>query len=58
MSPEWELLYLAVHAARHGGKMLKWFVDLDQLCRLGGIDWGKVKVKAKCLGWEDIVGGA
>ena len=55
LSAEWEFLYLAVHASRHGGPSLKWLVDLDRLCRRGMIDWKKVNEKAKWLGWEEAV---
>jgi hypothetical protein len=52
LSPEWEFLYLAVHAARHGFSPLKWLVDLDELSCRNAIDWGKVKERARRLGWE------
>jgi hypothetical protein len=55
LSPEWEFLYLAVHAARHGGPSLKWFVDLDRLGCQGTIDWKKLNEKARWLGWEPAV---
>ncbi len=52
LDPEWEFLYLAVHAARHGGPSLKWLADLDRLCCRGTLDWAKVNEKARGLGWE------
>ncbi len=55
MSAEWEFLYLAVHATRHGGPSLKWLVDLDRISRRGTIDWKKVDEKAKWLGWNGAV---
>jgi len=55
LSAEWEFLYLAVHAARHGWLSLKWYVDLDRLCCRGTIDWKKVNEKAKRLGWQAAV---
>jgi hypothetical protein len=55
LSAEWEFLYLAVHAARHGWLSLKWYVDLDRLCRRGGIDWKKAEEKARRLGLEVAV---
>ena len=55
LSPSWEFLYLAVHAARHGWLSLKWFVDLDRLCSRKTINWQSVKEKAQLLGWEDAV---
>lgn len=53
LSAEWEFLYLALHASRHGGPSLKWLIDLDRLCSRGAIDWKKVSEKAKWLGWEE-----
>lgn len=55
LSPEWELLFLAVHAARHRWQQLKWIVDLHEICLRGGIDWEKLGVKAKRLGWEELL---
>ncbi len=55
LSAEWEFLYLAVHAIRHGGPSLKWLVDLDRICSCGAIDWKKVSEKAKWLGWGEAV---
>jgi len=55
LSPEWEFLYLAVHAARHGFLPLKWLVDLDLLSSREAIDWRDVKEKARRLGWERAV---
>jgi hypothetical protein len=55
MSPEWEFLYLAVHAARHGLFPFKWLVDLDWLVVRGALDWKKVQEKARRMGWERAV---
>jgi hypothetical protein len=55
LSSEWELVYLAVHAARHGGPSLKWLADLDRLCCGGAIDWKKASKNAKWVGWEAVV---
>jgi hypothetical protein len=55
LSPEWEFLYLAVHAARHGYPPYKWLVDLDWLLLRGGIDWDKVQEKAMRLGWKSVI---
>jgi hypothetical protein len=55
LSAEWEFLYLAVHAARHGLLPLKWLVDLDELCFRGTVDWESVREKAGLLGWEEAV---
>ena len=55
LSPEWEFLYLAVHAARHGLFPFKWLVDLDWLSVHGALDWKEVQEKARWLGWETTV---
>jgi hypothetical protein len=51
LSPEWELLYLAVHAAHHRWAQLKWLVDVHELCLARAIDWEKVGGLAARLGW-------
>jgi len=55
LSADWEFLYLAVHAARHGLRPLKWLVDLDRLCSRRTVDWERVKERAKLLGWGRAV---
>lgn len=55
LSSDWEFLYLAVHAARHGRHSLKWFVDLDRFCSRSPLDWGSIQQKAQRLGWEKVV---
>jgi len=55
LSLDWEFLYLAVHAARHGLLSLKWFVDLDRFCSHKALDWASIKHKAQRLGWETAV---
>ena len=52
LSPECELLFLAVHAARHRWQMLKWLVDIHVICSSWRIDWDKLREKAKHLEWE------
>ena len=54
-SPEWEFLYLAVHAADHGWQGLKWLVDLHQLCLSRPPDWRRLAEKAKQFELELIV---
>jgi|SRR5215469_3049671 len=54
-SPEWEFLYLAVHAADHGWQGLKWLVDLHQLCLSRPPDWHRLAEKAKQFELELIV---
>jgi len=55
LSVEWEFLYLAIHAADHGWKGLKWLVDLHQLSIASPPDWQRVKQKAKQFGVERVV---
>ena len=55
LSAEWEFLYLAIMAHRHGGSSLKWYVDLDRFCRRRSIDSEKTSEKAKSLGWAAAV---
>lgn len=55
LSPEWELLYLAVHAAHHRWQALKWLVDIHEVCESGQVDWAKVSNAATGLGWEKVL---
>lgn len=55
LSPEWNLLFLAAHAAHHQWQWLKWLVDIHEVCSHGGIDWEKLGAKAKRLGWWDVL---
>ena len=52
LSPEWELLYLAVHAARHRWQGLKWLVDIHEVCTRAKFDWDTVTDKAHRFGLE------
>ncbi len=52
LSPEWELLYLALHAARHRWSALKWLVDIHEICVRGGLDWTGVEDRARRFGLE------
>ena len=51
MSPAWEFLYLAVHAARHGLFPFKWLVDLDWIVARKAPDWSVVREKAARFRW-------
>ena len=55
LSPEWEMLFLAVHAARHRWQPLRWLVDIHELCARGGIDYGGVNAKATAFGLERVL---
>jgi len=55
LTPEWELLFLSLHAATHGWVGLKWLVDIDQICSAQRIDWDRAKAKADALGLTPVV---
>jgi len=54
LSPEWQLLYLAVHAARHRWQALKWLVDIHELCATSPIGWEVVEDKSRRFGWREL----
>lgn len=54
LSPEWEFLFLALHAARHRWR-LRWLADVHDACTLRRLDWRKVKEIAGSYGWENVV---
>lgn len=56
LSPEWELLYLAVHAARHGWQGLKWLADVHEVCLRDGLRWDRLVDKAARFGLAEILG--
>jgi hypothetical protein len=56
LGPEWHLLYLAVHAARHRWEALKWLVDVHEICARDGLDWVRVRDKAARFGLGDVLG--
>jgi hypothetical protein len=47
MTPEWEFLYLAGHAAYHKWQTLKWVADIHDLFVSAPIDWRSVQEKAE-----------
>ncbi len=55
LSPEWELLFLATHLARHRWQGLKWLIDIHEVRVSAAIDWKMVSAKAAWLGWEDLL---
>lgn len=55
LSLEWQVLYLAAHAARHQWQGLKWLVDIHELCASNPIDWQRVRHKAGHLDWEELL---
>jgi hypothetical protein len=54
-SPEWELLYLAVHAARHRWQALKWLVDLHEAFGRGQAQWRLARKTAVRFGLESVL---
>jgi hypothetical protein len=54
-SAEWTFLFLAVHAARHRWRGLKWLSDIHELCTRRAIDWAKLRFEAERIGWEEAV---
>lgn len=55
MSPEWEFLLLAIHAARSSWQGIKWLADIHDMCSLRKIDWPRVLQKAEIFGWTNLV---
>jgi hypothetical protein len=55
LSPEWEVLYLMIHAARHHWHGLKWMVDIHELCIRGRVPWDAVHDIANAFGWDKAV---
>jgi hypothetical protein len=47
LSPEWEFLYLSIHAADHEWQCLKWLVDIHELASSGLVDWQRMMNKAE-----------
>jgi len=56
LTPEWEFLYLAVHAAYHKWQTLKWLADIHELCVTTSIDWPQVREKAARFELDSVVG--
>lgn len=56
LTPEWEFLYLAGHAAYHKWQTLKWVADIHDLCGSASIDWHAVHEKAARFDLDLVVG--
>ena len=56
LTPEWEFLYLAGHAANHRWQTLKWVADIHDLCASAPIDWKCVREKAQKFDLDLVVG--
>jgi hypothetical protein len=46
LSPEWEFLYLCIHAVDHEWRSLKWLIDIHEVASASEIDWPKIAQKA------------
>jgi hypothetical protein len=56
LSPEWQFLYLAWHAAYHKWQTLKWLADIHEICVSTSIDWQQVREKAERFDLESVTG--
>ena len=54
-TPEWEFLYLAMHATDHQWEMLKWLVDIHEISSFASVDWQMVMKKAEHLELDLVV---
>jgi hypothetical protein len=55
LSVEWELLFLAVHAARHQWRGHKWMADIHEIASRADVDWEQLNRIALELGWDEIL---
>jgi hypothetical protein len=56
MTPEWQFLYLACHAAHHKWHTLQWLADIHELCVSAQIDWQQVQEKSERFELDSVVG--
>ena len=56
LTPEWEFIYLATHAAYHKWQTLKWIADINDLCASASVDWLTVRKKATRFDLDLMVG--
>lgn len=55
MKPEYLLIYLCIHGAKHGWVQLNWVMDISQLILTNDIDWDFVIDEAKKLNAVSMV---
>ena len=55
LSPEWEFLYLSIHAADHDWQTLKWLADIHQTVLSGAVNWHKTMEKARCMELDRVI---
>ena len=56
LTPEWEFIYLATHAAYHKWQTLKWIADINDLCASASINWKLVQAKAERFDLDWTIG--
>jgi Uncharacterised nucleotidyltransferase len=54
LTPEWQFLYLATHAAAHKWHTLKWLADIHELCVSTAISWHSVEEKTQHFELESV----
>lgn len=55
LTPEWQFLYLAEHAAYHKWNTLKWLADIHELMVAAPLDWPQVQAKAVRFDLDTVV---
>jgi len=55
LSPTWEFLFLAEHAAGHKWQALRWLADIHDLCMSVPMDWKQVREKTNQFELQWIV---
>ena len=50
LTPEWEFVFLALHAASQKWSSLKWLTDIHELCESATVDWNQVKKTVEPVG--------
>ena len=56
LTPEWEFVFLALHAASHKWSSLKWLTDIHELCESATVDWNQVKKTVDRFELDNFVG--
>jgi hypothetical protein len=56
LTPEWEFVFLALHAARHKWSSLKWLTDIHELCESRTVEWNQVKKTVERFELDNFVG--
>jgi hypothetical protein len=56
LTPEWEFVFLALHAASHKWSSLKWLTDIHELCGSAKVNWDQVKETVERFELDSFVG--